>query len=288
MISLDIILVTYNQEQYVEQAMLGIFSQRLSREVSVRIVIADDHSSDNTVLVIHKLEKDSPYPVVFLPQEPNMGISKNYKRSFAASTADYVAILEGDDYWCNPNHLQNHVDFLESHRECVLSSNAMYIKNDIKGVFEAFYPFSDDIIYSGSDQARSNRIGNLSTCVFRGEILKILPDAMFELDVDDWLLGLELCKHGYIGKLKTPTSVYRINKNSKWASMTAEQQINENVARTERYDNFLEGIYHDSFVKLRHELLHGRETRFGRIKRWLPPFLVYMFKWIIPPILYKK
>ena len=97
MTTLDIILFCYNQEQYIEKAISSIYEQKLPNGAAARIIVADDSSKDNTLAIIKRLVPESPFPVVFLPEEPNMGISKNYKRSFAATQADYVAILEGDD-----------------------------------------------------------------------------------------------------------------------------------------------------------------------------------------------
>ena len=284
---IDVILITYNQTQYILQALEGIMMQRLNDDVKMRIVVADDCSTDGTLDIIKTYSLKHEAEWVWLPRERNLGITKNYQRAFAAATGDYVAILEGDDYWCNPHHLQKHIDFLEQHRECVLSSSRMFIKDETKGIFETYYPQKGDFIYSGVDQARCNRIGNLSTCVFRGELVHSLPSPMFELEVDDWLLGLELCKYGYIGKLKTPTSVYRINKNSLWAAMSANEKTQRNLDRIEKYDVFLEGIYHGSFMELKHELIQGKQTRFGKIKQFIPPCIVSFLKWIIPPVMIK-
>ena len=119
---LDIVLITYNQAQYIAQALDGLIMQRVNSDVEMRVIIADDASTDDTLTTIRSYEEHSPFPFIYLPQEANMGHVLNYKRAFAACTGDYVAILEGDDWWCNPYHLQKHLDFLDEHRECVLSS----------------------------------------------------------------------------------------------------------------------------------------------------------------------
>ena len=108
---LDILLITYNQAQYVAQALDGLIMQRVNSDVEVHVIVADDASTDDTLATIRSYEEHSPFPFVFLPQEPNMGHVLNYKRAFAACTGDYVSILEGDDWWCNPYHLQKHLDF---------------------------------------------------------------------------------------------------------------------------------------------------------------------------------
>ena len=97
--TIDILLVAYNQEKYIRQALDGIFIQRLENDIKMRIIVADDASRDNTLAIIKRRAPESPFPMVFLPEESNMGISKNYKRSFASTEAECVVILEGDDYW---------------------------------------------------------------------------------------------------------------------------------------------------------------------------------------------
>ena len=120
---LNIVLITYNQAQYIAQALDGLIMQRLDSDVEVLVIVADDASTDDTLAIIRTYEAQSPFPFIYLPQEVNMGHVLNYKRAFAACTGDYVAILEGDDWWCNPYHLQKHLDFLDEHHECVLSAN---------------------------------------------------------------------------------------------------------------------------------------------------------------------
>ena len=98
MISVDIILVSYNQESYIRQAVESILNQQVSDGVDVRVIIADDHSDDNTLSIIAEYEKRSRFPFYYLPHENNMGMQRNYQRAFASCQGDYVMILEGDDY----------------------------------------------------------------------------------------------------------------------------------------------------------------------------------------------
>ena len=94
---LDILLITYNQAQYIAQALDGLIMQRVNPDVEVRVIVADDASKDDTMVIIRSYEAQSPFLFIYLPQEANMGHVLNYKRAFAACTGDYVAILEGDD-----------------------------------------------------------------------------------------------------------------------------------------------------------------------------------------------
>lgn len=46
---IDVLLVTYNQEQYVKQAIDGILMQQLNKGVTMRIVVADDALMPNAL-----------------------------------------------------------------------------------------------------------------------------------------------------------------------------------------------------------------------------------------------
>lgn len=217
MITIDIILFCYNQEQYIEQALRSIYAQELPKDERARIIVADDASPDNTLAIIKRLAPESPFPMVFLPEEPNMGISKNYKRSFAATEADYVAILEGDDYWLQ-SHLTQHVEFLEAHSECSMSMNEITTSNEQTQQM-LYHPMvhkenaTHMMVDTHKQIAEGNQLGNLSACVFRGPYLRELPDNLFDLPIADWMIGIMLAQRGDIGILKGSSSVYRVKAN---------------------------------------------------------------------------
>ena len=119
----DVVLISYNQEQYIAQAVESVLMQRVNDNVQVRVIVADDCSKDKTLEIIKSYEEKSPFPFVYLPTEQNMGIAQNYKRAFEATDADYVAVIEGDDWWVDPHRIQKHVDCFQHHDDCVLTKN---------------------------------------------------------------------------------------------------------------------------------------------------------------------
>lgn len=249
--TIDIILLCYNQERYIEQALRSIYAQELPEDVKASIIVADDASSDGTLDIIQRFAPESPFPVVFLPAESNVGISRNYKRSFAVASADYVAILEGDDYWL-PNHIAMHIDFLEKHLDCTMSMNRFYSTSDTneeRTISKWNINEENYLVDLHLQIATGNQLGNLSACCFRTKNLQQLPDDMYELHVDDFLLGIMMAREGYIAILKEPTSIYRCNQNSMWASMSMIGKYKRNMYFAETYDNFLNRQYHEWWLE---------------------------------------
>lgn len=287
MIQVDVILVCYNQQSYIKQAVESILLQRVNPDIDVNIIIADDYSTDSTLEIIQSFENKSDFKFIFLKHSCNLGISKNYQIAFQACNGDYIAILEGDDYWSSPYHLQQHIDFLEIHRECSMSMNNITILRDEKNIFEASYwPYYEPIHYIGTKEqiANGNQLGNLSACVLRTQCVKKLPEDLFDLLFADWMLGVMLSQQGLLGLLKESTSVYRTNSNSMWASLNSEQKIDLQIKCIDQYDRFQENFYHQYWEEYKNKLLKRHSSS---IKDYLPPFIKYFIKLFIPPIFWK-
>ena len=258
--SVDIILVCYKQERYIEQALRSIYAQELPSDVTARIIVADDCSPDDTLNIIKRLAPESPFPLVFLPEEPNMGISKNYGRSFAATTADYVAILEGDDYWL-PGHLLQHLKFHQEHPNFSLSMNVITEYNedaDIIDVWDMFNGFNDDfkVVTLHQQIAEGNKLGNLSACMFRGQYLRDIPVSLYDIIIADWMLGIMVAQHGDIGLLGVSTSIYRTKASGVWAGRSQWQQSLGLIQMATLYDNYLGKRYHADWKMFKRKCRH--------------------------------
>lgn len=230
---LDIILITYNQEQYIAQAVESILMQRVDDDVQVRVIVADDCSKDKTLEIIKSYEVKSPFPFVYLPIEDNMGHVRNYQRAFTACVGDYVAILEGDDWWSSPIHLQIHIDFLDVHRECVLTTQhpIWYFENEqyYSPTSTSNFNINNYKYVTLEEELTVNRIVNLSSCLIRTEAIHCLDEQIFGCTVLDWPMYVNLSQLGLLCVLSGSSNVYRAKSSGLYAGLdnVAEKKVDE-------------------------------------------------------------
>lgn len=279
MTRLNVILISYNQEDYIEQALNSILMQKT--DFSFNVIVADDASTDNTLRKIKSTATNSAVEFVYLDYSKNLGFIKNYKRAFACCDAEYIAILEGDDYWTSCYHLQNHVDFLDQHKDFVLSFNRhdrIFVDKGYNDIPEWNVTGSYETIES-SELALGNRIGNLSCCVLRN---KPLSDQLFETNYfADWLLGLYLGTFGKLALQKEVTSAYRVHSNGQWSRMSEQEQYLSMLKMIDVFDPLLNFRYNKEFSLYKKRInihLYGDKSVKGKIKKLLPKSVYNKYK----------
>ena len=112
---LSVFVVTYSQEQYIRQCLDSIVMQQV--DFDYEVIIGEDCSTDNTPQICDEYAKKYPFIKVY-HHPKNLGLVKNWEFVLNHCTGDYVAMLEGDDYWTNPNKLQTQLDYLDEHKDC--------------------------------------------------------------------------------------------------------------------------------------------------------------------------
>lgn len=112
--------MTYNQEEYVEDALKGFVRQKTDFPFCALVV--DDCSTDGTAEIIKQYEQDYPDIIkgIYLPVNMYGNPEKqNYIKPWE-ERAQYIAYCEGDDYWIDDYKLQRQVDFLDTHPEYMM------------------------------------------------------------------------------------------------------------------------------------------------------------------------
>jgi glycosyltransferase involved in cell wall biosynthesis len=301
----NVLLVTYNHEPFIRQAIESIALQRLDGELE--IIVADDKSTDATLAIIRTFQITNPkLRFRFLKTLRNLGITRNYERGFAACTAEYVAVLEGDDYWTDPYKLQKHIDFLDTHRECVsCSSNYIVFEEATKCFTPRVLPRDGWEYLTSRSLISDNLIGNFSTCTYRTSALRLLPPSLFTVKAYDWALHITLGQFGLIGFLREPMSVYRVHAKGSWSLLTRQQRLADQLALLPLYDRITRGTFHDEFTRLGQQLIDaGAEStsslRAHVVKRHVmisilsfalklfPPLVITIAKALIPPFLVSR
>lgn len=170
---IDIVMITYNHEQYIEQALESVLNQQT--KYSYRILIGEDCSTDKTRQIVMSYYKKYPDKIGLLLWNQNMGSRKNTCQMMKLSDAKYLAILEGDDYWTDSFKLQKQVDFLENHGNYIATAhNVRCVNEDGRLLHRDFgaYPIREEHIYGKREALDFKLVGHISSVVFRNFMKK--------------------------------------------------------------------------------------------------------------------
>src|SRR5690606_17343154 len=95
-ICVSVFMLTYQQKEYIAQAIEGVLMQKTS--FKYELVIGEDFSTDGTREICAKYASENPSKIKLLLNERNLGIGENYVRTYKECQGKYVAICDGDDY----------------------------------------------------------------------------------------------------------------------------------------------------------------------------------------------
>lgn len=283
----SVIIVTYNHERYIEKAIEGIRIQKDFPEFE--IILCDDHSTDNTVAIATGLLKDFKHVQIHAYEE-NLGITKNYQRAFSLCKGEYIFVLEGDDYWIDPNKMQRQVEFLDQHPMCVMSTHPYYAQKEDLGVYtppvinknESYDLFdSKDLILNPAI------FNNFSTCCYRRSALEKISPETFDVTSVDLMINISIGDFGFLARINSPMSVYRISCTGAWQKLSHEQQLQGMIDTVDTYDKVLRGRYAEYFSKkkrlLKEQLAAISKPPRRPVKDYLPPLLICIIRLMMPP-----
>lgn len=113
-----VVILTYNQERFVGQAIESAVGQVC--DFPFEVLVVDDCSTDGTADVCRSYAERYPQTVKFVRNEKNKGLIDYYFDTLLSVKTPYIADCAGDDYWCDSHKLQRQVDILERNPEVVL------------------------------------------------------------------------------------------------------------------------------------------------------------------------
>ncbi len=196
-------VVTYNQRAYIADCLRSILSQEV--EADVEVIVGDDASTDGTSEVIEGLVAMSGGRLRHLRRDPNMGPFPNLRELLQRARGDYVARVDGDDYWL-PGKLARQLAYLQAHPDC-----------------SAVYTNAITVDEGGSRIGLFNDLGDarldLAALLRRGNVLNnssVLYRACHGTGWDegeqiDYRIHLWLARHGWLGHIGEPLAGYRVS-----------------------------------------------------------------------------
>lgn len=208
----SILMITYNHEKYIRQALDGILMQKV--DFTYEVVIGEDCSQDNTRAILLEYKEKYPDRIRLILHEKNVGIGKNLGAVQRQCDGKYVAICEGDDYWTDPYKLKKQVSFLENHPEYIGTAHKIQVVDEY-GNFKkdsSSITFCQDEVYTIKHVEKGLLPGQTATLVYRNLLINDLTamDALENCNaIGDRKIALYLALNGNIYCFNEVMSHYR-------------------------------------------------------------------------------
>ncbi len=221
---LSVCVITYNHAEFIAKALDSVLMQRASFEYE--IVIGDDCSTDGTRETIKEYQRRWPEKVRPLFRDRNIGMQKNGKETIETCSGEYVACLEGDDYWTDENKIQMQVDYLDGHSDCAMVHHRVkHIAWPSRAIIGEFPPPRYRIERPNPRELAMCNYVQTCSVMFRRKWLPSLDEQFQELKLGDWPLCVLLSERGWVGYIDRTMAHYRVHAKNSWNNRPADYKI---------------------------------------------------------------
>lgn len=207
------VMLTYNQEQFVFDAIEGVLSQDYP---NIELIISDDASTDGTCDLIRTYlsENETKFPVTFIVNKHNKGIVGNFLGAIKECRGDFIAAAAGDDI-----SLPNRVS---AQLRSISKSNASIVVSDYKimddgGVISAnvYSPYNkNDLVQKVFHEKNGVGIHGASAFYAR-RIFDLVPDLPGKYLFEDSLMTFVSYWNGLVvDRISEPLVLYRTHASS--------------------------------------------------------------------------
>lgn len=212
---LSVSIVTFQHEPYIRQSLTSVLDQEA--DFDFEVVVGDDASTDATPRILTEMSEASAIPVRLLLASSNYGDSglSNFMATLDATRGEYIAFLDGDDYWTSHRKLQRQVDFLDRNPDCALCCHRVEHHYPNGERFLSPRPVGGEDKYPVDRLIVTNFAEKLSTMV-RRSALESLPDWYRTTPViaADWLFNVLTARAGKVGFIDDVLAVHRQHRGS--------------------------------------------------------------------------
>ncbi len=205
----SILVRACNVTRFLPEALSSIKAQDFN---SWEALILDDASNDGIMRAIAPFLSDAR--IRYIRNRTRLGRAGNLNRGLALARGAYIAVLDGDDAWCDPTFLSQQVSFLSTHPGVALTAAGVQ-EIDERGEVRRIFP--NGWLHDRAIREHlliENIISHHTVCYRKQDALNLGgydERLSFTEDYDLWL------RLGLIGKLHKShaiTGSYRIHTNN--------------------------------------------------------------------------
>ena len=257
----SVAMVTYNHERFITQAIESVLAQRTS--FPIELVVGDDASSDGTARHIEALQARAPDVVRPIIRPANIGMNRNVERVLAEGRGEFVACLEGDDYWTAFDKLQTQVDILRACDNIVGVFHPVAVVDAFGRPTGEIYPVEIETETTTGDWL-ANNLGPTASIVLRRSALVRLPDTSRPSGCAIGQCGFLPSLHGRWRFIPNVMASYRLHEGGAWSNLSKTEACAAVVEMLEVFVASLPPPFSDT---ARQELARAAPERVGGCAR---------------------
>ena len=228
--TVSVLLMAYNHIDFVDEALSSIEDQRPPFDVEV--ILNDDFSTDGTLQRIERYAETSRHTCRIPRSERNLGALPAVARGIRAATGDYIAFLDADDRWCDPDKLARQSELLARRPDLAVAFHNVAVIDSAGARTGRLWNDADQKIETTLDDLMYGCYAHTSSLMIRRSALTPLPSSYdtFLDPVTDWPL-LVLAAHSGGLHYDAPTmSEYRFHDGGLYQGLERRRQVETSAA----------------------------------------------------------
>lgn len=107
---ISVAMCTYNGAKYLAEQVESIVGQTVQ---PLELIVCDDVSTDETLDILNRLARTSPFPIKIFRNQTRLGSTENFSRAISLCEGDVIALADQDDVWV-PEKLETLGGMLEA------------------------------------------------------------------------------------------------------------------------------------------------------------------------------
>ncbi|HYG49862.1 MAG TPA: glycosyltransferase [Flavobacteriales bacterium] len=223
--------LTYNHVNYIKECIESALAQKTNFDFE--ICIGDDGSNDGTSLICADYARRYKNVKHILQDRKNIIYINgratgryNFISLLGMMQGQYIAMLDGDDYWTDSNKLQSIVNFLDHNRDFSFAFHSCSITENgtvRKDYLNQYTPDVIDLAYL----ARNGNCMRTMSVVFRNIYKQGVPEFFYHTPVGDYPFHIHNARHGKGKFIKKDMGVYRKHTAGIWSSYKSVEMKKE-------------------------------------------------------------
>lgn len=206
----SVCVVTYNQEKYIRQCLQSIVDQET--DFDFEVIVGDDCSTDGTRAIVQEFAEKYPDIVIPIFHEKNIGGTQNYFSVHKLAKGEYVAHIDGDDWWL-PNKLSYQVNIIKN-------NNLVFVADYIGDLGKNHLKYKT---LNSKELFKENNPAVHSSKLYRAQyIINVYEDREYiDFEMSLLQLGINGCC-----ALTKKTTIHRLNSDTSIRQFVSAQLIN--------------------------------------------------------------